>query len=401
MSIIGIVAEFDPFHKGHEYLIAQARSHCGGDAIVAAAMSGDFTQRGSCASFDRHVRTELALRGGADLVVELPLPWAISSAEAFAQGGIAALLAAGIDTLAFGSECADVSRLERIAAALEDPAYPDALKQALTAGCSFAAARQRALEMLIGPDAKLLEQPNDLLGVSYLAALRRAKANVNVIAIPRKGPCHNASAPSGGLSSASAIRSMLCSGRQNAALAAVPFSCRSTLERALTVGKGPADLHNNERAVLTRLRLMTPEDFLRLPDVSEGLENRLYRAAQSARSLDGFYDLARSKRYPLARIRRLTLWAYLGLEAADRPDTLPYLRILGMNSRGQEVLHRRKKAVPLLTKPTQARQMGAAAKHLFSLEVRAADLWQLCLPTLDHCEGGSEWRSSPIRLGQR
>ncbi len=401
MSIVGIVAEFDPFHKGHEYLIAQVRRRCGEGTIVAAAMSGDFTQRGSCACFDRHVRTEMALRGGADLVIELPLPWAISSAETFARGGVAALLAAGIDTLAFGSECGDVSRLERIAGALEDPAYPDALKQALSSGCSFAAARQRALETLIGPDARQLEQPNDLLGVSYLAALRAAGAGVQVMAIPRKGPGHNAPEAASGFSSASAIRNMLAGGQRNAAMAAIPLSCRGVLERALMVGNGPASLHNNERAILTRLRLMTPEDFLLLPDVSEGLENRLYRAAQNARSLEGFYDLARSKRYPLARIRRLALWAYLGLEAGDRPDALPYLRILGMNGRGQEVLHRQKKTIPLLTKPTQVRQMGAGARRLFDLEVRAADLWQMCLPTLDRIEGGGEWRRSPIRLGSR
>lgn len=397
MAIVGIVAEFDPFHRGHAYLIEEVRRRCPG-AVVVAAMSGDFTQRGGCASFDRHIRTELALRGGADLVVELPLPWAISSAEAFATGGVSALLAAGIDTLAFGSECGDAARLERLAAALEHPDYPAALKQALTAGCSFAAARQRTLEVLVGQDAKLLENPNDLLGVSYIAALRAAKAEVTVIAIPRKGAAHNAAEAVEGFSSASAIRSLLREGRAEQALDAMPLTGRTTLQRALMVGKGPADLHNNERAVLTRLRLMSPEDFLRLPDVSEGLENRLYRAAQSARSLEQFYELARSKRYPLARIRRLALWAYLGLEVADRPEKLPYLRILGMNDRGQAVLHDQKKSVPLLTKPAQVRRMSEEARRLFGLEVRAADLWQLCLPTLDHAEGGSEWRSGPVRL---
>lgn len=402
MSIIGIVTEFDPFHLGHAHLVEQVRRQFGPETTVVAAMSGDFTQRGSCASFDRHLRAQLALLGGVDLVVELPLPWAISSAEAFGQGGILALLAAGVEGLAFGSECGDVDRLGRVACALESPDYPARLKEALTAGTSFAAARQAALTTLVGEEARLLEGPNDLLGVSYLAALRRAGAALSVTAIPRRGPGHNASQAVGGLSSASTIRALLRQGAVEQALTALPVPCRAPVQQAMERGMGPADLCHNQRGLLTRLRCMTPADFLQLPDCSEGLENRLFRAAQAARSLEELYALARSKRYPMARIRRMVLWAYLGLTAAHRPNTLPYLRVLGMNDRGRAQLHRIKKAVPLLTKPAAVSHISPPAQALFALEVRANDLWRLCLPDLSHSAGGQEWRSGPVYLpGQR
>lgn len=400
MCTIGIVAEFDPFHRGHAYLVQEARRLCGEESTVVAAMSGDFTQRGGCASFDRHTRAELALRGGVDLVVELPLPWAISSAEAFALGGIRALLAAGVDTLAFGSECGEAARLERVAKALESAEYPQKLRTALTSGCSFAAARQKALTELVGEDAAVLEHPNDLLGVSYLAAARKLGANLKAVAIGRKGAAHNAAQVEDGIASASAIRSLLLRGETETAFALLPESSGDLLRREMAAGNGPADLKWNERAVLTRLRLMTPEDFLCLPDCSEGLENRLYRAAQQACSLEEFYALARSKRYPHARIRRLALWAYLGLEASDRPDSLPYLRVLGMNEKGQALLHREKKRCPVevLTKPAAVKKLDNAARRLFALEVRAADLRRLCLPELAASQGGQEWRSGPVRI---
>ncbi len=399
MSIIGIVAEFDPFHRGHACLVREIRRLCGEESTVVAAMSGDFTQRGGCASFDRHTRAELALRGGVDLVVELPLPWAVSSAESFALGGIRALLSAGVDTLAFGSECGEIAKLERVAAALERADYPQKLRKALTSGRSFASARQQALTELVGEDAAVLEHPNDLLGVSYLAAARKLGANLKAVAIQRKGAAHNAGQPEDGIASASAIRSLLLKGETETALALLPESSRDVLRREMAEGNGPADLKWNERAVLTRLRLMTPEDFLRLPDCSEGLENRLYRAAQQARSLEEFYELARSKRYPHARIRRLALWAYLGMEAADRPESLPYLRVLGMNEKGQALLRREKKRCPVevLTKPAAVKKLDNAARRLFALEVRAADLRRLCLPSLSRSQGGQEWRTGPVR----
>lgn len=398
--MIGIIAEFDPFHRGHEYLIQQARQRYPGQA-VAVAMSGHYTQRGGPAAVEPHARAEMALRCGADLVLELPLPYAISSAERFGWGGVAVLAAAGVDTLCFGSECGDSQRLEQAAVCLERDDFREKLQEFLAKGVSFASARQSAVTALCGEEVGgVLATPNDLLGVSYLSAIRQQNTGMQVCAIPRVGPAHNAAVTEGGFSSASHLRRLLKEGRVEEALALMPPPASAVLERELEQGNAPAELSHCERAVLYCLRRMTEADFLALPDCSEGLEHRLYRAAQQANSLEGFYTLAKSRRYAHSRIRRLTLWAWLGLTQADYPQTLPYLRVLGMNAAGQQVLHDIRKTcpVPILTKPAAARKLPEEAKRLFLLETRGADLWRLCLPTLEHAEAGQEWKTGVVRV---
>lgn len=398
MTTIGIIAEFDPFHRGHEYLIRQARLHQP-DSAVIVAMSGHFTQRGAPAALRPHARAEMALRCGADLVLELPLPWAISSAEGFARGGVAVLAAAGVHHLAFGSECGDAFRLKRISDALFSPEYPALLKQRLSSGCSFASARQQALSALIGAgNAQLLKQPNDLLGVSYLSAIRELSAPITATAIPRIGPQHNAQHIDGHFTSASNLRALLRQGSLTQAMGLLPEPARPVLQREWEDGLTPAALENMERAVLYRLRLMTEQDFLALPDCSEGLEHRLFRAAQQATSLTDFYALAKTKRYAHSRIRRVALWAFLNLTAGDIPQALPYLRVLGMNETGRAVLHGLKKncPLPIITKPAAAKQLPEEVRRLFALELRSADLWRLCLPGLTGSAGGSGWSTGPV-----
>ena len=178
MKTAGIITEYNPLHYGHLALIQAVRQQFGGDTAVICAMSGDFVQRGDFALVRRHARAEAAVRSGADLVLELPLPWAVSSAEGFAQGGVEVLAATGLlDVLAFGSECGDTAALARAAGALEDAAFQTALKAELTKGDSFAAARQRAVAALLSPsDAALLSDPNNTLGIEYCRALLRVGA---------------------------------------------------------------------------------------------------------------------------------------------------------------------------------------------------------------------------------
>lgn len=396
--MIGIIAEFDPFHKGHEYLIKEARQRLH-DEPVAVVMSGYYTQRGGPAALSPHARAEMALRCGADLVLELPLPYAISSAEQFGVGGVAVLDAVGVTTLAFGSESGRTDWMETAAACLETPEYSVALKEELSRGVSFAAARQNAVTRLYGEEVgSVLSSPNDLLGVSYLSAIRRLGSKMQACAIPRIGAAHNSEKTENGYSSASNIRSLLRLGDIDTAKALVPVAAAPILAEEVARGMAPADLRNCERAVLYRLRLMREEDFLALPDCSEGLENRLYRAAQQARSLEEFYELAKSRRYAHARIRRLTLWAFLGMTREMRPERPLYIRVLAMNAAGQGILHDCKKScpVPIITKPAAAKKLEPDAKALFELEMRSADLWRLCLPSLEHSEAGNEWKSGVL-----
>lgn len=397
MDITGIVAEFDPFHRGHAHLLAQARARRP-EACVVVAMSGSFTQRGTPAALRPAARAEMALRCGADLVLELPLPWAISSAEGFARGGIAVLRAAGADALAFGSECGEAGPLRDCAAALERPAFPALLREGLAAGRSFAEARQEAVRRLAGDCARVLRDPNDALGVSYLTAAHALGWEPELLAVRRAGAGHDAAAPVDGIASASHVRELLRGGAVDEAEALLPEPCGPILRREWEAGLCPASLGSCERAVLYRLRTMKKPEFLALPDCSEGLENRLFRAAREARSLEEFYALVRSRRCTHARARRLALWAFLNLTAADRPETLPFVRVLGMNERGRAVLRGMKQrgGVPLVTKPAAGQSLPREGRTLLMLEARAADLWRLCLPELNNSAAGSFWREGPV-----
>lgn len=398
MHVTGIVAEFDPFHRGHAYLLSHVRKRWPDTAIVAV-MSGYFTQRGAPAALRPCARAEMALHCGADLVLELPLPWAISSAEGFARGGVEVLRSAGADALAFGSECGDEALLRRCAKALSHPDFPDLLRQSLSSGVSYAAARQQAVSALAGEEtAAVLEFPNDSLAVSYLCAAHGLGWEPELAVIPRTGAGHGEAAPVEGIASASHVRDLLEQGAVERAAALLPEPCQDVLRREWEDGLCPASLERCQRAALYRLRTMRKTDFLSLPDCSEGLEHRLFRAAREARTLAEFYELVRSRRCTHARARRLALWAFLGLTAADRPESVPFVRILGLNGRGRAVLRERKTSgtLPLVTKPAAIRALPPEARSLLELEARSTDLWRLCLPGLEHSAAGSFWREGPV-----
>lgn len=384
MQAIGIVAEYDPFHSGHRYHIAQARARLGGELPVICAMSGNWTQRGQAAVTDKWTRARLALLGGADLVLELPTAWASASAETFARGAVEVLLRAGADRLCFGSESGELSTLEAAAAALDTPAYSALVRELSRDGKSFARARREAAEVLLGPAARCLDRPNDNLAVEYLRAARRLGAAVTAAAVPRRGDGHDRPRSGGEHASAGAIRAMLLAGEEEAWSYLHPKARQWLTE--------PADLRWAQRAVLARLRSMTAEQLRRVPDCGEGLEHRLLSAAGRAGSLEELYALAKSKRYAHARIRRVVLRAFLGLY--DIPERVPYLRVLGMTDRGREVL-RALRGERVITKPAHGR-----GEALLEAEARFTDLYALCFPTPR--PSGMEWRCSPAVLsGER
>lgn len=241
MKTAGIITEYNPLHYGHLALIQAVRQQFGGDTAIICAMSGDFVQRGDFALVRRHAGPEAAVRSGADLVLELPLPWAVSSAEGFAQGGVEVLTATGLlDVLAFGSECGDSAALLRTARALEGNAFQSALQAELTKGDSFAAARQRAVAALLSPsDAALLSDPNNTLGIEYCRALLRVGAAPALFTIPRTGAAHDATPENAGGYSASAIRHLLAEGRRADALSRMVPAMRAVYEAEETAGRAP------------------------------------------------------------------------------------------------------------------------------------------------------------------
>lgn len=395
MTAAGIITEYDPLHMGHVHLMMEARRRLGPDAAVACVMSGNYVQRGGFAIVNKWARAAAAVRSGADLVLELPAPWALSSAEGFAAGAVEILKATGVVThLVFGSESGDAAPLIRLAEALRSDEFTQALRRELTRGDSFAAARQRAVGALLSPEeAALLSNPNDILGVEYCKALRGS--GIRPVAVPRLGSAHGDETAGGGFVSSSAIRALLRKGEEEAALGLMAPAMAEAYRAEEAAGRAPVLLERCERAVLARLRFMEEADFAALDPGREGLYHRFYRASRSAASVEELLFAVKTKRYPLSRLRRVVFRAYLGLPSTP-PDTPPYLRLLAANRRGTALLARMRKSASLqvLTKPASVRRMGADAQRLFDLEARAGRLYALAYP--DPAAAVDEWRAGPV-----
>ena len=230
MNAVGIICEYNPFHLGHARMLKGLRRQY--DAPLVCAMSGNFVQRGDAAVAHKHARGEMAVRCGADLVLELPTPWAMASAERFAAGGVALLASTGVVShLAFGSECGDLTALQAAEAALSQPELMPRIRQLLAQGMAYAPARQQAAEEL-GAPPQMLSRPNDILAIEYLKALRRQKAPMEPLAVLRQGAGHDG-APSGDTASASYLRTLLRSGRTDEALSYLPAPAVQVLRREL------------------------------------------------------------------------------------------------------------------------------------------------------------------------
>lgn len=402
MSVAGIIIEYDPMHTGHLHLMEETRRLLGADTALVGVMSGSFVQRGEFAVVGKYARAKAAVESGMDLVLELPLPWAAATAERFADGGVQALQSTGVvDHLAFGSECGDAAALQKLAAVLCSGELEAALQQELSAGDSYAAARQRAVEHLLAEEeAALLASPNNILGVEYCKAILHQGSSMHPVTIPRSGSAHNGAVEEGKHPSASAIRALLQSGEREQALGLMAPRMKEAYLAEEAAGRAPVFGETCERAVLARLRSMTREDFAALDEGREGLSNRLYDASRSAVSVTEVLEAAKTKRYAYARLRRMVLWAYLGLDVHALPEKIPYLRLLAANGRGRELLGQMRKcaSIPVVTKTNQIRRLGSEAETLLELETRAADLYALAYPELTAARGGSVWREGPVLI---
>lgn len=393
MRVAGIVAEYNPFHGGHAYHIAQTRR--AGCSHIAVVMGGNYTQRGEGACMEAAARCEAALRGGADLVLELPLPWAAASAETFAFGAVSLLDSLHcVDVLSFGSETGDLPALQNAAAELEQ-LDGSRLRQALRGGLSFPRAREAALGGRLA-DPALLRRPNDILGVEYLKALRRLGSSIRPLAVRRRGAGHDAPDSEAGFASASFIRSRLAAGGWEEAARWLPPAGLAICQREFSAGRAPFLPCAAEPLILGQLRRMGPADFARLPDVGEGLENRLFRAAQEAVTLEELYAAVKSKRYTLSRVRRMVLAAFLGLERQMTAAPPPYIRVLGLTGRGAEILRAARPSLPLISRHADTAGLNARGAAVYALECRGSDLYALCLPKRLPC--GREQRYRPVFL---
>lgn len=374
MRAVGVIAEYDPFHLGHTYHLRQARERTQADWVICV-MSGCFTQRGQGALLAPAARARMALANGADVVVELPVPWAVREAEHFALGGVSILHRLGCVTdLAFGAETDELPALTRCAAVLEQPAPElDAeVRAGLAQGLSHPAALGRALEKRF--PGLGLEKPNNVLALCYLRALLRLRSPIRPVLIRRWGDYH-ATGLSGSLSSATAVRGAFFRGDWAGVSQAMPAAAYNVLRAAAQRG----EIFHSDRldpVLLHMLRTAEPEALRRLPGCVEGMENRLMAAAQKAVSRRELLQNAKTRRYPYARLSRLC--AYLLLELTDsvvNPQTFPpYARLLGFRKDARPLL-RAMKASGFLLVEKAAHAPGYDA--VFQADMRAYDLWCL------------------------
>lgn len=374
MRIVGVVAEYNPFHAGHAHQLLQARHLSRADAVVAV-MSGCFVQRGDAALLSPAVRAEMALKSGADAVILLPALFSLRDAEHFALGGVSLLQSVGCDAISFGAETADLPRLQAAADALDSPALSAAIQPHLAAGHPYPAALSAAMAELSPDAAPVLASPNNTLGVCYLRAMRRLRARMDVYPVARDSDYHAPSLDARGFSSATAIRGAVLRGDWTSAYAAMPESSAALLaNQAIS-----QHLHRPEaldRVLLSRLLTMTDADYAALPDISEGIERRLRRAALSAQTREELLQSAKTRRYPYARLSRLSTHALLGMTQAllDETPLPPAALLLGFRQDRAGLVARLSRGnIPLLMRWAQADKDASWAR----LEARAWALWAL------------------------
>jgi len=393
-AVAGVIAEYNPFHLGHAYQLSAIRQRLGEDTAVVAVMSGNFVQRGECAVMEKHARAEAAVLGGVDLVLELPTVYAAATAEIFARGGVEALASTGVVThLCFGSEIGAIEPLASVADCLDSEAYHAVLRRLLDEGMSFAAARQTAVEGLVGESAACLAGANNNLGVEYLRAMKRIGTSMEPITVRRIGDGHD-SERVGEYPSASAIRRAILGGEAWQHM--VPEGTAAVLEREIAAGHAPSSMTCAGRSVLYQLRKMEEEEFRPYDGGEEGLYHRFYKAVRQGNNLEEILNLAKTKRYTHARLRRMALHAWLELESA--PERMPYLRVLAANKRGCALLKEMKKtaALPVITKSAGVRKMGEDIDRFFAAEARNTDLYALCCPGIGRVD--SDYTTDPVIL---
>jgi len=392
MRTVGIVAEYNPFHYGHLYHIRETRDSLGGDTAVVCVMSGDFVQRGEPASYSKFARAEAACRCGADVVIELPVPWALSSAEGFARGAVGTLCAMkSVDAVSFGSESGSVEEIRHAAKLIGSSEVQDEIRTRIGSGISYAKAMREALALQDEDAAMILDAPNNILAVEYMRYLLREDPEMEVITVRRTGAGHDEHG-SDPIQSASALRETIRkSGLASADLPEEALRVYRRQEEAGRVFQPNADL---ETAILSRLRMLDRERFEEFPDCGGGIGNAVYKAIRQKSTLAEIAMEAKSKAVTLARIRRVLMNASLNIRSEAADGIPPYARVLAFSEKGREVL-KTEGEIPFLTKAADVDRLGARAQKIFEITSQAHDLYVLGYRGSENRQCGQDWRTGP------
>jgi len=415
MSVLGIIAEFNPFHNGHRHFIRSARQYYDFQAVICV-ISGNFVQRGDAAICSKWARTQMALQSGADLVVEIPFCFAVRSAYNFARGGLQLLDRMGVVShLAFGSEQGHLEKLSVVAHALarETPDFKKLLQQYQKQGYSFPAARVKALnetaELGIDDLDNLMIQPNNILALEYLRVLEEYAIPFQPITVARIGTGYHSPelAP---YASASAIRQVIMQNPSDQRLPiSIPEGAMSVLKQEINNGRAPTDLNALEETIIYRLRTISQESLFRTYEVSEGLEHRIMQAAACSGSLAELKQSIKSKRFNLTKINRLLLYSLLDVSSQqildfDHHGPL-YIHILGFSTKGRKILQeiKNKSTLPIFNRGSDVKQAANDFSHstrqaMLALDVRASNIYSLTYPNPSARKAYLDFTTSPVFL---
>ena len=374
MSTAGIICEYNPLHLGHKKQIDLLRRQLGEEGTIVCLMSGNFVQRGAPSIMDKSLRARAAILSGADLVLELPVTYALSSAEGFARGGVE-ILSTVCDFLCFGAETADSDALMSTAKALLSDEFPPLLRQQLETGKSFPAARAAALAQM-GLDASLVESPNNILAVEYCKAILATGCNMQPMPIHREGSYHD-ELPDPENPSATSLRRLMTEDSQWESFVPTPELFLDAPLHTISAG---------ETAILMKLRTMTDAEFEALPYGSEGLWRKFMHACRSCATLEEIIAATKSKRYTRTRIDRMVMCAFLGITRQMLEERAPYVRCLALNDRGRCVLKQMKQHTVCIN-------AGESFDHPYwNLEKRCGDLYGLFCTDGPEAPGAEEKR---------
>jgi predicted nucleotidyltransferase len=410
MKIIAIIAEYNPFHNGHKYLIQDSKKSLNADGIIAI-MSGNFTQRGEPAILNKWVRTRAALSGGTDLVIELPFSYVSTSAEFFAQGALNVLDKTNTcDYLAFGSEYGNIIPLKKIASCLVDEPneYVVILKHYLSHGHSFVYSRNKAIEQYLGPlYGDIIKTPNNILGIEYLKALKKLHSIIEPFTLQRIGTGYHSHNTTDKIASATYLRNQIKHENSENVISTikkyVPENLSSMYISEFTTQNANA-FHYWEKSVMATLTRLKPSDLLKYTDVNEGLENRLIKTLQHTVNYHDFIKMCATKRYPSSRISRIIANVFINYKKQDfekfyMPSFVPYVKVLGFNQTGQQILKKMKKqsSIPILTNLAQNQvHLSQSNKQMLALDVRSSNLYNLLFES-EH-QYGTDYINNPIIL---
>lgn len=375
MRTNAIICEYNPFHNGHKYQIQKIKSESNNP--VTAIMSGNFTQRGDVAVADKFIRAELAVRNGADLVIELPTVYACSSAKSFAAGGVGIAEALGCcERLCFSTEEKNPESLIKAAELFDNKKFNFEVKAAMDNGSYYPQAVEQAFNKTAPTLSDIVTKPNNILALEYLRALKNT--GIKPMIINRIGTAHDSNEVDGSFTSASNIRKMILSGE----------NCKNYVPENTPDFKNPADIKKLEKSVIYKLRTMSAVDIEKLPDVSEGLHNRIYNSIRNYNSLEEIISDIKTKRYTRARIRRVIISALLNITKDDLNVPVPYLRVLAFNDRGAELLGEIKKSgtLPIITNVADGyKKLDDKAKRIFDIDLLAGDIYSLATDEIKKC----------------